>query len=80
VMMSLTRSIRKGLSASVFAFIAMTTVCAIAPTAAVAQDAEAVEGRQFSSKAGEIVNAANEFVTANQYQAAINKLNEALAP
>lgn len=76
--MSLTRSIRKGLSASAFAFIAMTTVCMIAPSTAMAQEA-APEGRQFSAKAGEIVNAANELVTANQFQAAINKLNEALA-
>lgn len=77
-MMSLTRTIRKGMSVSAFAFIAMTTVFAVAPTMAVAQDA-ATEGRQFSAKAGEIVNAANELVTANQFQAAVNKLNEALA-
>lgn len=76
---SLKKMIRNGFSASAFVLASVTMVAAIAPMSAHAQDEAAQEGRQFSAKAGEIVNAANELVTANQFQAAISKLNEALA-
>jgi len=36
------------------------------------------EGRQFSSKAGEVVNAALQLINSNQHNAALSKLNEAL--
>jgi len=36
------------------------------------------EGRQFSAKAGEVVNAALQFINSNQHSAALSKLSEAL--
>ena len=51
---------------------AVTTAMTAVP--AVAQD----EGRQFSSKSGEIVNEALQFINSNQHSAAVGKLNEAL--
>lgn len=41
--------------------------------------AQSAEGRQFSSKAGGVVNDALTFINENQHQAAISKLGEALA-
>jgi tetratricopeptide (TPR) repeat protein len=43
-----------------------------------AQDA-AQEGRQFSAKSGEIVNAALQFINTDQYQAALGEISKALA-
>jgi len=73
---SLKKMIRNSFSASAFAIASLSMTTVLAPTLASAQEAPA---RQFGAKAGEIVNAANELVNANQYQAAISKLNEALA-
>lgn len=71
-------SLRKCISATALALVAIGAVTTVMPGAiAYAQDVP--EGRQFSSKAGEMVNAANELVTANQHSAAISKLSEVLA-
>ncbi|RKQ70882.1 tetratricopeptide repeat protein [Litorimonas taeanensis] len=76
-MTSLTKMIRNGLSAS--AFVLMSAAFVSVPVTAYAQDDAQTEGRQFSAKSGEMVSAANEMMTANQFQAAVSKLNEALA-
>lgn len=79
--LSLTKMIRNGLSASVFALASVTMVAAVAPMTAHAQDNEEKpeEGRQFGAEAGALVSEANELTNANQYQQSIAKLNEALA-
>ncbi len=76
---SLKKFLKNSLSAGVFAFASVTMVAAIAPMSAQAQDAAATEGRQFSSKAGQVVNDALTFINGGQHQQALNKLNEALA-
>ena len=73
-----TFSIKTLLGATALAFVATTFTPAVM-TSSIAHAQEATEGRQFSAKAGEIVNAANELVNANQFSAALGKLNEALA-
>jgi len=73
---SLKKIIKNGFSASAFAVASLSVTIVSIPSTAAAQEAPT---RQFGAKAGEIVNAANELVNANQYQAAISKLNEALA-
>lgn len=71
-------SLKKLISATALALVAIGATTYVLPNAdAYAQDVP--EGRQFSAKAGEIVNAANELVTANQHSAALSKLSEALA-
>lgn len=62
------------LSAALVTGFAMTVQTVFAPVA-VAQE----EGRQFGAKAGAVVNDALTFINSNQHQAAIGKLNEALA-
>ena len=53
---------------------------ALAVTAITAAPASAQEeGRQFGAKAGTIVNEGLQFINSNQHQAAISKLNEAMA-
>ncbi|MDA8708325.1 hypothetical protein N9M10_03030 [Hellea sp.] len=71
-------SLKKLIGASALALAALVVTPSVMPSGlAFAQDVP--EGRQFSAAAGEIVNAANELVTANQHNAALSKLNEALA-
>jgi tetratricopeptide (TPR) repeat protein len=57
------------------AFIAASTSNAYAQE----EGAAPIEGRQFGAKAGEIVNAALQFMTANQHSPALAELNKALA-
>ena len=52
---------------------------AVAISAVMTTPAAAQEGRQFGSKAGQVVNDALQFINSNQHSAAIGKLNEALA-
>ena len=48
------------------------------PSTAYAQD-KPTEGRQFSAKAGEVVNEALQLINSDQHSAALSKINEALA-
>jgi len=59
-------------TALVFGTAAALSVISAAP-------AHAQEGRQFGSKAGQVVNDALQFINSNQHSAAVGKLNEALA-
>lgn len=69
-------SLKRLLAGTALALSVVGTVSvAFAPSTAYAQ----AEGRQFSSAAGEIVNAALQFINSNQHSAALGKLNEALA-
>ncbi|MEP1229760.1 MAG: tetratricopeptide repeat protein [Litorimonas sp.] len=70
--------ITKLLSASAVLAISMSAATFSTPSASYAQEAEP-ETRQFTAKSGEKVNAANEFMSADNFGAAIGVLNEALA-
>ncbi|MDB2438438.1 hypothetical protein N9W89_06950 [Hellea sp.] len=72
--------LKKLISTTAVALAALMVTPSVMPSGlASAQEAEAPEGRQFSASAGEIVSAANELITANQFSAGLAKLNEALA-
>jgi len=68
-------SLRNLLAASALTFALSSGMMAISTGTAHAQ---AAEGRQFGSKAGQIVNDALQFINSEQWGAALNKLNEAL--
>ncbi len=70
--------ISKLLSTSAVVAATFMATALISPATSYAQDAPA-ESRQFSAKSGEKVNAANEFMNADNFNAAIGVLNEALA-
>lgn len=70
-------SLRNLLAASAMTFALSSGMMAISANAAFAQEA-AAEGRQFGSKAGQIVNEALTFITSEQWGSALSKLNEAL--
>ncbi|WP_409433457.1 tetratricopeptide repeat protein [Litorimonas sp. RW-G-Af-16] len=74
--LALTTKFTALLGASLLAFSAMSFVGTATVDVAVAQDGE---GRQFSAKAGEIVNEALQLINGNQHSAALGPLNKALA-
>jgi len=59
--------------------LALSTIGAVNMTVLSAAQAQEPEARQFTAKAGEIVLEAQNFMTAEQYSAALGKLSEALA-
>jgi len=69
-------SFKNFLAASALSVVLSSGMMAITTGTAHAQ---AAEGRQFSSKAGQIVNDALQFINSSQFGQALNKLNEALA-
>jgi len=72
-------SLKKMIGVSAVALLAISGVSELPAfsSAAYAQDAP-TEGRQFSAKAGEIVNEALQLINSNQHSAALGKLGEAL--
>ncbi len=68
-------NLKAALMSASIVFGGALTVTAITAAPASAQD----EGRQFGAKAGTIVNEGLQFINSNQHQAAISKLNEAMA-
>lgn len=76
---SLKKILKNTVGASAFIVTSFATTAILLPSAAYAQDEAAQEGRQFSAKAGQVVNDALTFINEGQHQQALNKLNEALA-
>lgn len=77
---TLTSRAAKLVGASLFAFAAMGLIAPATIDVAYAQDeAEVMEGRQFSADAGEKVNEALQFINEDNPQGAINSLNALLA-
>lgn len=69
------------LKASKFSLLSLLSSAALAfgavSVSGVTQSAYAQEGRQFSAKAGEVVNEALQFINSGQHSAALSKLTEA---
>lgn len=59
--------------------VALSATFVTTATFTVAAEAQAVEGRQFGSAAGQMVNDAQTLAASNQFGAAIGKLNEAIS-
>jgi len=64
---------------SAAAILALSASLMVSTTYTATAEAQAAEGRQFGSKAGQIVNDAQTLGQSSQYGAAISKLNEAIA-
>jgi len=79
-LISAKKSVKSLLLAGVVGVIGVSfTSIQMGQSLAFAQDEAPQEGRQFSAKSGEIVNAAVQLINTDQYQAALGELSKALA-
>ena len=72
-------SLKKLIAATAIALVAVTAAPTLMPSMGIASAQEAAtEGRQFSAKAGEAVNAALQLINSNQHSAAVSQLANVL--
>ena len=79
-LMNATKTLKTALLTGMVSVIGLSFGATVTQThVAVAQDGQEAPTRQFGAKAGEIVNAALEFINTDQHSAALGELNKALA-